>query len=100
MKDQLIDISKLNKADVLAALYNNSRQQGLGFINPNGRHQMTKADAEVLLEEGDTFFDYLRGRVMKVDIGRDTLDPWGYDRDNGEGAAARALAPLQKTMAA
>lgn len=37
------------------------------------------------------YFDYLQGRVMKVDLAGDELDPRLYDRDNGEGAARRAI---------
>jgi hypothetical protein len=43
---------------------------------------------------GEQCYDYLRGRVMKVDIGKDLLSTWLYDRDNGQGAALRALQPL------
>jgi len=98
MKTQLIDISKLDKAEVLAALYNNSKQQGMGFLNPRGREPLTKDQAAELLKT-TTYFDYLAGRVMKVELRGDTLDPWLYDRDNGSGAAARALAPLMATLA-
>jgi hypothetical protein len=85
-----IDISKLNKAEVLAALYNNSRQQGIGCLNPDGQYQMTVEEAGNELKRG-TYFDYLRGRVMKVDLSGDTLRTALYDRDNGHGAAAAAL---------
>lgn len=37
------------------------------------------------------YFDYLKGRVMKVNLSGDEFDEWGYDRDNGSGAAHRAL---------
>ena len=40
-----IDISKLDKPEVLAALYNNSKQQGMGFLNPRGRELLTKEQA-------------------------------------------------------
>lgn len=93
MPNQSIDISKLNKAEVLAALYNNSKQQGMGFLQARGRSELTKQEAEELLRDG-AYFDYLHGRVMKVDLAGDALDTWGYDRDNGQGAAERALAPL------
>ena len=33
MNNEKIDISGLDKADVLAALYNNSRPLGLGFLH-------------------------------------------------------------------
>jgi hypothetical protein len=86
-----IDISKADKAAVLAALYNNARVQGMGFFHANG-DDMTRAEAAKLLKEQDDF-DYLRGRVMKIRIA-DTLDERLYDRDNGQGAAAAAIAHL------
>lgn len=104
-----IDITGLNPAAVLAALYNNSRVQGMGFLQAKPG-EMTIEDAEDLLgltnglavtdgftmgrEEGGVYFDYLHGKVMKIKIpttGEGEIDPWGYDRDNGPGAAARAI---------
>ena len=39
-----------------------------------------------------SYFDYLKGRVMKVDLSEDDgFEEWLYDRDNGEGAAQSAL---------
>lgn len=66
---------------------------------------MTKEEAQAEIEGLEKAghriaFDYLHGRVMKVDIGGDTLYPRLFDRDNGNGAAARALAPLLKKMVA
>ena len=84
-----MDISKLDKADVLAALYNAARPQGLGFPHYTPK-PMTKDEAAELLK-GHDYFDYVHGRVMKVDLRGDTLDPRLYDRDNGDGAAYRAL---------
>lgn len=92
-EQKTIDISKLDKAEVLVALYNNSRQQGMGFLNPSGREPLTKEQATELLKK-TTYFDYLAGRVMKVELKGDTLDPRLYDRDNGTGAAASALEQL------
>ena len=105
---ETIDISKLDKAEVLAALYNNSRQQGMGFMHSHESAGMTKEEAAKEIEaakredrEGNVriYFDYLHGRVMKSDIGGDTYEPWLYDRDNGQGAAARALEPLMAVTA-
>ena len=87
-----INISGINKAAILAALYNNSRPQGLGFLHfkPD---EMTIENAEKLLEQ-QTYFDYLLGRVMKVDLSGDILRTWLYDRDNGQGAAEAAIKHL------
>jgi hypothetical protein len=88
----MISLVGLNKADVLAVLYNASKPQGMGFLQYDPK-PMTRAEAEELLKS-DTYFDYLKGRVMKVDLEKDEFNPWGYDRDNGEGAAAAAITSL------
>lgn len=89
----IIDTSKLDKSEVLAALYNHSRQQGLGFLDSRGSRVLSVDEARHLLNK-QTYFDYLYGRVLKIDLSGSELDPWGYDRDNGQGAALRALQPL------
>ena len=88
-----ISLKGLNKGTVLAALYNASHPLGLGFLHfdPN---PMTTEEAESLLNK-TTFFDYLKGRVMKVDLSGDDLDPRLYDRDNGQGAAERIIKSLK-----
>ena len=92
--DFVIDISGLNKADVLAALYNGARPQGLGFLHYDPA-PMTTEEAQVHLDNQPFgYFDYLIGRVMKVDLSKDVLDTYLYDRDNGRGAAMEALKPL------
>lgn len=85
-----MDIAKLDKAAVLAALYNNSRPLGMGILHYDPAPMTVKAAREIL-EGGQTYFDYLKGRVMKVDLSGDFLCTDLYDRDNGQGAAERAL---------
>lgn len=87
-----IDIKGLNKAEVLKALYDNSRPLGLGYVyfQPGG---MSLTEAEQHLKD-QKYFDYLKGRVMKVNLADDDLFIDLYDRDNGTGAGQRALQPL------
>jgi hypothetical protein len=86
----MIDLRGKNKAEVLAKLYNASMPLGLGaFFATSG--EMSVEEAQSLLDTGQTYFDYVRGRVMKVDLGGDELDPRLYGRDNGPGAAAAAI---------
>jgi hypothetical protein len=86
---QDIDIKGIDKARILAALYNSARVQGMGFLQEKPG-VMPLSEAEDLVSKY-TYFDYVHGRVMKVDLSGDTLNPRLYDRDNGPGAAARAL---------
>lgn len=90
----IIDISKYNKADVLAALYNNAKTQGLGTLHYTPE-DLQKEEAEELLKK-DTYFDYLKGRVMKVDLSGNALNSWGYDRDNGQGSTQAAISRLEE----
>ena len=91
----MVSITGLNKADVLAALYNASRPQGMGFMAFDPK-PMDRERAQNILDEGQTYFDYLKGRVMKVNLSKDDeFDPWGFDRDNGQGAAQTAITALR-----
>lgn len=90
----MIDISKMNKAEVLAVLYNNSKPQGMGFLHFDPA-VMSKEEAEqFLIDNPRQYFDYLKGRVLKVDLSGKQFDPRLYDRDNGQGAAALAVQHL------
>jgi hypothetical protein len=86
----MINIEGLNKAEILAALWNKSKTQGISFLANNGSNYMTKEQAEEHLKE-DTYFDYLNGRVMKVDLSGNEFNPALYDRDNGQGSALKAI---------
>lgn len=88
----MINISKVDKADVLVALYNKAKTQGMGILDYDP-FPMKKEEAEELLRK-QTYFDYVKGRVMKVDLSKDEFDEYLYDRDNGKGAALAALYPL------
>ena len=91
----MVNIQGLNKAAVLAALYNGSRPLGIGFMHFDPK-PMTEAEAAALLDKGDDF-DYLKGRVMKVRLSSDEyFDEWLYDRDNGPGAAQKVIDALRQ----
>lgn len=89
IEDGIVDISNKDKAEVLAALYNNSHPHGMGFLHYNPE-PMTIEQARELLEQ-TTYFDYLAGRVMKIDLGSNEVRTWGYNRNNGAGAAERVI---------
>lgn len=88
----MIDISNKSKPQVLAALYNASKPQGMGLLQFTPA-QMQESEAAQLLTE-QQYFDYLKGRVMKVDLSGESFDPYLYDRDNGQGAAQKVIDSL------
>lgn len=107
---QLVDITGLSKAAVLAALFNASAPGGLGFLQAqHGPDVMTEADAQQYIDlgtspdpgssgRGDLRYDYLLGRPLKLDLSGDSFDPWGFDRDNGgDGSAQKVIDQLRET---
>lgn len=90
-----MDISGLDKAAVLASLYNRAKPQGMGFMQYDST-PMTTEEAQQTLDSEQTYFDYLKGRVMKVDLSGDEVDTWGYNRDNGENAAEMVIVELRQ----
>ncbi len=99
MSDQDIDISGLDKIEVLRALYERAQPQGMGFLHYKDE-PMTRDEAkEFLAQRSDRkYFDYVNGRVMKVDLTGDILNPWLYDRDNGQGAAKVVIDNLRASI--
>ena len=91
----MINIKGISKGKVLAALYNASHPQGLGFLSYDPT-PMTEDEADELLKT-TTYFDYLKGRVLKVDLtGEESFEEYLYDRDNGRGAAQRVIDELRR----
>ncbi|MDX1535154.1 MAG: hypothetical protein R3346_00075 [Candidatus Spechtbacterales bacterium] len=108
-----VDISGLDKAAVLAVLYNAARPNGKGLYRYAPRPITIEEAREIIEEQGDDLrldfgplgeeyyeeysFDYVRGRVLRVDITFDDFAPYGYNRHNGEQMAQRAINYLRKT---
>lgn len=89
----MISIKGKDKAKVLKALYDNSHLQGFGFLQDVDN--FTEDDARELLKT-QTDFDYLYGRIIKVNLSSDDeFEEWLYDRDNGKGAAQRAVESIK-----
>ncbi len=95
-----VNIKDIPKNELLAALYNNSKPLGIGIIHFDPT-PMSLDDAQNMIDdlknEGrDLFFDYIKGRVVKVDITGDEMRTWSYNRDIGEGVAERVVESLRK----
>lgn len=89
----MIDIKGLNKAEVLKVLYDNAKTQGLGLLQYTPEDMTIGQAEELILSE--TSFDYVQGRVLKVELDGDEFSEWGYDRDNGQGSAQRCIDTLR-----
>lgn len=104
-----VNIRGLDRAAVLAALYNRSRPMGMGVFQARPG-DMTLEQAREAMQIGDDharafetaksrglwYFDYLYGRPLKINLTEDDLRVDLYDRDNGgPGSAARIIENLR-----
>ena len=104
-----INIAGLDKAELFAALYNHAKPLGMGIIHYDPT-PLTKEAAQKLMAAGDDsarmfpgmgrserlYFDYVKGRPLKIDITSDEMDTWLYNRDQGDGAAEKIVETLRK----
>jgi hypothetical protein len=86
----LVDIAGLDKVAVLRALW--AASQAATFFSELKSPPFHNAGARVAVLD---YIDYFQGRVIKMDLRGDAVDPRLYDRDSGKGAAERAVAPLR-----
>lgn len=91
-----MNIAKLNKAEILVALYNSAKPLGRGFLHYTPE-DMSIEEAQQLLKES-IYFDYIKGRILKVNLGKDELDTFLYNRNNGNGAAENIIVKISKNM--
>lgn len=106
-----IDIEGIDEAELLAALYNNARPMGMGYLRAQSG-DMTIEQAREIIDVGDDHqrdfpgirdkpisgfhVDYVRGRPIKVEVCEGKLrGAQLYDRDWGNGACARIVEGLR-----
>ena len=88
-----VNIAGLNKAELLAYVWNYAGSFAGMRGNPAGFAEVfgDKASAEEALKNGRNYVDYFNGRPIKVDFSKDTVNPFLFDRDAGQGTFARAV---------
>lgn len=83
-RDGRIDISSLDKKELLFELYKNSRTAA--FFEINGVEAPFCSKEEI--DDGifGSYIDYFCGRPIKTNLKRDYAIPDSYDRENGKGS--------------
>lgn len=90
----MINISGLNKADILVALFNAADADFSARTGFTPRKLDRRAAQQILDASPNKSFDYLYGNILKIDLSGEEFDPSLYDRDNGPGAAYTAIKHL------
>jgi hypothetical protein len=99
-----VDIQGLDKAAVLAALFNASSCTGSRFKQTgNGPEIMSIDDARAFIQQQANVYssglEFLEvfGRPIMVNLSNDNFVPWLYDRENGEaGLAEQVVSQLRE----
>ncbi len=87
----MIDIRGIDKAALLLALHHCARAKGWSILDDE-KLTLEEARQLVAAKGPRLYFDYAKGRALKISLEGDTLFAGIFDRDNGPGAAARAVA--------
>ncbi len=90
-----VDISGIDKKELLQALYTHAEPKGYGWYHYISDHVLPDEERESILAKGDRI-DYLHGRGMKIDISDDSVDTSVYNEYNGERSAEMIIASLRK----
>jgi hypothetical protein len=90
-----INIKNMDKSEILRRLYNNSKPQGMGILHFDPTPMTYEQAEDILSKSHDKYFDYLKGRVMKIDLSGEMMDTWLYDRDNGQGSVKMVLEDME-----
>jgi hypothetical protein len=92
MSGTIVDISGLDRAKVLACLYNFAKSRPFRL----GCTAMHISGAQAILARGKTRFDRLGWRYLGVDLSGDSFDSSTYDAHNQFESAARIIAHLRE----
>lgn len=89
-----ISIAGLDKVELLHALWNESPVAAFFSTRDAAGIEVPVFDWEMAAYDVLGSIGYFQGRCIKMDLSGDMVDPSGYDRQNGPGAAARVIAKL------
>lgn len=83
--EERVDITGINKTGLLRALWDNSSPAL--FFTVNNVPPLSWEDPK----NASVYFDYYRGRVIKMDLSKDYLIPYYYDSQECTGESVKDL---------
>ena len=94
--DSYVDVKGLDSAELLVQLWKGSFNASY-FRGRTPPDPPTVETARQALRDAPTeYIDCFNGRVIKIKFSSDIIEPWGYDRDVGEGAFARVVKEMRE----
>lgn len=99
LEDHQIDITGIDRAELLTALHNGTKSIGLGVLHDRGDITVEQVQSDIDDNNGSFNFDYYRGRPIKVFVRRSEpnilcrIDL--YDRDSAPGRCKAIVESLR-----
>lgn len=90
-----VDVSGIDKVHLLRALWANSQVAAWCQVH-DVYEDFDECAAKKQFAESDGSFGYFCGRVIKCNLTGDSVNPWGYDRDNGQGAFQKVVTEIRE----
>lgn len=91
-----VDVSGIGKVHLLRALWAKSQVSAWCQIH-DVYEDFDERAAKKAFAESEGSIGYFCGRVIKCNLKGDSVDPWGYDRDNGKGAFQKVVTEIRES---
>lgn len=91
----MIDISKVDKIALLKDLWKNQKTAIFFAFNTL---QAPSFDEKLAEKAVKGRIDYFCGRAIKTDLSKDSVDPYLYDRDAGQGTFQKVVDSILSEM--
>ena len=86
-----VNISMLDKKKVFKVLYESAVPMDLGFMTEFEEPLSSEEIDEFFSNSQNGYFEYVQGRLLKVDLSVDILDTTNFNATHGENAAEKAI---------
>jgi len=93
---QQVDIKGIDKVEILKHLWDNSKPAS--FYNKYCPIAPPRFDYEESMEAVKMPIDYFRGRLIKCDLSKDSVDPSRYDQDFGTGKFQQIINQIKQQI--
>lgn len=96
-----VDISGLDKVALLHSLWKQHTKMAAFYKSYPEllTASVELTDIKTALDGRRGYIDYLKGKSFKTDFSTDSVDPRGYDRENGDGSLKRAVEAFRRSSA-
>ena len=90
-----VNIKGIDKVQLLEELWTAQKVASWFSFHPVQVPLFDRVKAQEAVKEE---IDYFQGRAIKLNLSNDSIDPWVYDRDAGQGTFKKIVDQLRERM--